>query len=469
MTEKNLTIARAHATYHATDGRDRHARPVPRVSCVTLTNIPESLSMALIVDFLSKRFRLTTALLAVVLIAGCGDGSPGSAAEGAGQDALAAAHDADADHEEHGEGEAHDEHGHEERVVRLSEEELAEFGIEVRTAEGGAVTVTRQLPGEIVFDPDLVARVTPRVPGVVQEVLKRTGDRVQQGDVLAVLASRELAQSKSDYLSAQARLDLVQATFERKQRLAEQQITSEAEVLESRQALREAKLALQLAERKLQALGLSRQQIGELSGQDEAALARYELTAPIAGTVIERHLTRGETIAAEADQPPFIIADTETVWAQLTVYPRDFGAVHAGQKVTVIADGGGSTTEGTIDYVTPQMREATRSATARVVLDNPDGRWRPGQFITALVQVDQAQADVVIPESALQTVEQELVVFVLTDEGFEPRPVRLGRRAEGKVEIEAGLRPGERYAATNTFTLKAEYGRDALEGAGHVH
>ncbi|WP_319593360.1 efflux RND transporter periplasmic adaptor subunit [Alkalilimnicola sp. S0819] len=410
-----------------------------------------------------------------MLVAGCGDGSPGSAAEGAGQDTHVAAQKADADHEDgedhddHEGGEDHDEHGDEERIVRLTQKELAEFGIEVRTAEGGAVTVTRQLPGEIVFDPDLVARVTPRVQGVVQEILKRTGDRVQQGDVLAVLASRELAQIKSDYLSAQARLDLVQATFERKQRLAEQQITSEAEVLESRQALREAKLALQLAERKLQALGLSRQQIGELGGQGEAALARYELTAPIAGTVIERHLTRGETTAAEADQPPFVIADTETVWAQLTVYPRDFGAVHAGQKVTVIADGGDLTAEGTIDYVTPQMREATRSATARVVLDNPDGRWRPGQFITARVQVAQAQADVVIPESALQTVEQESVVFVLTDEGFEPRPVRLGRRAEEKVEIEAGLRPGERYAATNTFTLKAEHGREALEGAGHAH
>jgi len=323
-------------------------------------------------------------------------------------------------------------HGRETPRLRLSDEQLTEFGIELRPAEAGALSVAQPLAGEVVFDPDRLAHVTARVHGVVQAVLKRTGEEVQRGDVLAVLTSRALAQSKSEYLSAQARLDLVEATYARKRRLAEQQITSEAELLESRQAWREARVRLQLAERELQALGLSSRQITGLPKEGAAELARYELTAPLDGTVIDRQLTTGETVGPETEAPPFVIADTERVWAQLTVYPRNLADVQAGRAVRVMADDTGASATATIDYVSPQLDEATRAATARVVLDNEDSRWRPGQFVTARIQVEQAQGKVVVPESAIQKVDGQAVVFVLGNEGLEPRPVQIGSRANGR-------------------------------------
>ncbi|HKO90248.1 MAG TPA: efflux transporter periplasmic adaptor subunit, partial [Polyangiaceae bacterium] len=114
------------------------------------------------------------------------------------------------------------------------------------------------------------------------------------------------------------------------------------------------------------------------------------------------------------------------------------------------------------------------SATARIVLKNPGAAWRPGLFVTAEVVVDQGPAAVVVEEEAVQTVEGQEVVFVQQADGFDARPVQLGRRgaaAGGErpgrvIEIVAGINAGERYVSKNSFTLKAELGKSE---AGHEH
>ena len=430
--------------------------------------------------------RKTPALLlsltaAAVLAPGCGQQPTGARPAGEhGHQHGSAAASGHGDEQHAGGGGSHEAHGHAAEgsgdgehadggAVQLTEREMREFGVELRTAEADTLPLGLNLPGEVVFNPDQVAHVTPRVPGVVREVVKDIGDRVQAGDVLAVLDSRELAQAKSSYLAAQAKLELAQANFERERKLFEQEIAPEAEFLQARQALREAEVDLQLAERELHALGLSEQQVADLPQQGEEGLTRYELAAPIAGTIIRRHITRGEVIPAQPAEPPFVIADPSTVWVRLTVYPKNLGQVRPGQQVRITANNTNASATGTIDYVSPQVSEGTRTAEARVVLPNEGGVWRPGQFVSGEVRLSDTRADVVVPASALQTVEGETVVYVQTPEGFEARPVEVGRRSQQRVEIAAGLKPGERYAATNTFTLKAEQGRGLLEHAGHAH
>jgi len=135
----------------------------------------------------------------------------------------------------------------------------------------------------------------------------------------------------------------------------------------------------------------------------------------------------------------------------------------------VQADDSKASASSPITYITPLMHEATRAAQARVVLENASGQWYPGQFVTASVTVERVEADVVVPATAIQTMNGQSTVFVRTDDGFEARPVRTGPESKGRVAIQEGLKAGERYAAVNTFTLKAEFGRDKLESAGHSH
>ncbi len=193
------------------------------------------------------------------------------------------------------------------------------------------------------------------------------------------------------------------------------------------------------------------------------SLAPYTLKSLLDGTVIDKHLTLGE--AVDRDRVCFVVADLSTLWVDLSVYQKDFDHIRPGQPVRIRTDHEHLKAEGVIGYVTPVIDQTTRTATARVVLPNPDGAWRPGMFVTALA-LQPSRADVTIPSSAIQTVEGRATVFVLTDEEVEARPLTLGRLGETTAEVLAGLAAGERVVATNSFLLKAELGKSEAE---HAH
>jgi len=86
--------------------------------------------------------------------------------------------------------------------------------------------------------------------------------------------------------------------------------------------------------------------------------------------------------------------------------------------------------------------------------------------VTAQIAFEEQQVDFRVPLSALQTIDGKSILFVRTKKGFEKRAVVLGKRDHEAVEVVSGLTPGEAFAATNTFLLKAEFGKAEAE---HSH
>ncbi len=367
-------------------------------------------------------------------------------------------------HENH---EDHDDH--DEGVIRISDELIKAFGIVVAPAGPGTLEQTVRLPGEVVFNADRIAHVTPIVPGIVQRVDKSVGDHVEAGVVMAVLHSQALAEARSRYLADEARLALAKEMLARDERMFKDRIGTERQVLESTQAAREAEISLNLSEQNLHALGQGHEEIGALGSAEDTSFSAYELRAPLSGVVIARHLTRGEMVSEQPEESPFVIADLSSVWCNLTVYQRDLASIKPGMAVQIGAGEGGRDARGTIAFISPSLDEATRTATARVVLDNADGGWRPGMFVSARVAVSVSQSGLVLPRSALVQMQGEPAVFVQTAKGFEVRHVQLGRETAESVEIVAGLVPGEPVVVRNSFALTAEINRGALEHAGHGH
>ncbi len=364
----------------------------------------------------------------------------------------------------HGESEDHTD----ERLVRFDTGDLGAFDIEIETAGPGIIGVTIELPGEVQVNGDTTAHVAPRVGGLVREVFKSLGDRVRTGELMAVFESRELADIKATFLAAYERLGLAQALFEREERLWKQKISSEQDYLDARNTLAEARIELRSAEQKLHALGFTQEELDALPNRHDATFTEYRITAPFDGTVIEKHITLGETIAA--DESVFTIADLSTVWIDLSVYQKDLGKIRGGQKVAITAAPHEEhATTAVIDFVQPLVGEATRTALARIIMPNPDGRWTPGIFVTGSVVREEVEVAIRVPTSAVIPIgDDESVIFVQTPAGFEPRPVHTGRRSHGFVEILAGLEPGERFVTKGAFSLKAELGKDAF-GDGHGH
>jgi multidrug efflux pump subunit AcrA (membrane-fusion protein) len=207
--------------------------------------------------------------------------------------------------------------------------------------------------------------------------------------------------------------------------------------------------------------------VARASSQDEK-LAWYPLRAPFDATVIEKHITLGEKLSDESCA--FTVADLSTVWVDLSVFQKDLPYVKQGQPVAITVGTANGKVEGKINYVGPIVGEKTRTALARVVLDNTSGMLRPGTFVTAEVLVDKVTARVAVPRGVIQDMDDKTTVFVHTDHGFEPRTVSLGRVNDAFVEITSGLEPGEKIVTKNGFRLKAELGKVAGGGhAGHGH
>ena len=201
---------------------------------------------------------------------------------------------------------------------------------------------------------------------------------------------------------------------------------------------------------------------------EEKRLGWYALRAPFAGFITEKHLTLGEKINDE--ESVITIADTSSVWVRFNVYQKDLSLVKIGQSVDVDLGPGMPHTTGAVSYVSQIIDSETRTAHARVELENRDGTLRPGLYANVRVNVDSVEASVVIGRDALQVVDDENVVFVEDGDGFVPTPVRLGRSDRDRVAVLSGLAPGQRYVEQGAFELKAHIVTSGIDPhAGHGH
>ena len=403
-------------------------------------------------------------------------------------------HDEGHDHENHGrdhrdaeDGQGHDDHDHgpEESLGRgeddhsgheghdghgsvgLTPEQMDKFDIRIVAVAGGPIPVTIERPAEVIYNENALAHVVPRVPGIARTVKANEGDEVAEGDVLAVLDSRELADAKAAYLASLERLALAKDNYDRAETLVGKRIVSEKTHLTAKTDFAEARINLRSARQKLLALGIGEKRLKEIAEQDEADLTAYVMYAPLGGTIVARHLTHGESVSI--DREAFIIADVSTVWVDVSIYAHDLERVEPGQAVTIITDGG-LQVDGKIAFVTPNVSEETRTANARVELENAPRHLRPGMFVTARIALTADSVDVRIPASALQLHEGQIVVFVREGDAgpLKPRAVTLGRRNGTYVEVLGGLKPGEAVVAEGAFLVKSQLAKSDFDD-GHNH
>jgi cobalt-zinc-cadmium efflux system membrane fusion protein len=211
--------------------------------------------------------------------------------------------------------------------------------------------------------------------------------------------------------------------------------------------------------------------------ESNESLRNYTITAPIAGVLTQRHAEPGEQTETAA---LFEIADFSRVWAELKVFQRDRAQLRVGQKVRVVAEGSPATT-GTIEYIAPTglasagatgpssasaTEHRSQSLTARVVLDNAKAHWTPGQFVEAHVAISEAAVPLAVPLSAVQTLDDESVVFIRDGEAYDARPITLGRRDSEHVEVLDGLSPGATLVVANSYLIKADIEKSS---ASHEH
>ncbi|MFC6296426.1 efflux RND transporter periplasmic adaptor subunit [Pseudomonas sp. CCM 7893] len=343
----------------------------------------------------------------------------------------------------------------EEGKLELSDQQIQAAGIQLAQAQPRQISTVLSLPGEIRFDEDRTSHIVPRAAGVVESVKVNLGQSVKKGELLAVIASQQISDQRSELAASERRVELARTTFQRERQLWQDKISAEQDYLLARQTLQEAEIALNNARQKMNALSGST----VLAGGN-----RYELRAPFDGVVVEKHLGVGEVVSETSNA--FTLSDLSQVWVTFGVFPKDLNKVQVGKPVKVSSTEMGTEVMGKVAYVGNLLGEQTRTATVRVTVPNPDDSWRPGLFVAVQVATDTYQAKVTVPQEAIQTVEDKPSVFVRTVDGFMTRHIELGVSENGFVEVREGLDAGAQVATVGSFILKSELGKGSAE---HAH
>ena len=335
---------------------------------------------------------------------------------------------------------------HESAHVTMTDYQVSASGVAIAAAGPVQIASVVQFPGEVQLNDDRTVHVVPRVPGIAEAVLVSTGQTVRKGQALAVFSSQIISEQRSALQTAQKRQSFAITVYEREKKLWEQKITAEQDFLQAQAVLREAEIAVENAQQKLSALGVT---AGSSTG-----LNRFELRAPYDGLVVERQLSVGE--AVREDTHIMTISDMSSVWVEVSIPAKDLPLLRVGAKVLVRATAFDAKATGTVAFVGALVGEQTRMARARIVLANPQGTWRPGLFVSIEVNAANLQVPVAVETEAIQTLGNREVVFVREETKFIPRSVKLGISDGKYVEVLEGLPPGTPYATRGSYIIKSE-------------
>lgn len=351
----------------------------------------------------------------------------------------------------------HDEEGHDEgtKEVKLTAEAMAVSEIRVGKAERRAMSGGGAFPAEVAFDPAGTAHVSPIGGGRFARVDVKLGDKVEAGQLLATLVSTDVAELEGQLAQARARLAGAEAELRRNAELVKEGVGPERGLVDARAAV---------ATLRAEAAGIQKR----LAVFGPQAGGEIELKAPIRGTVAAMHAVVGESAAN--DEPAFTITDPSRFFIEASVPELDISRVETGAAVIVRTHAFSELSlEGRITSIAPSLDKATRSLSVRIMLDAPDGRLRGHMFAMVELAGDGGRA-IVVPADGVAILEGQDVVFVPGHEEntFVPKPVRLGRRASGFVEVLAGLDEGAAVVTHGGFVLKSALSSGSIS-EGHEH
>ena len=306
--------------------------------------------------------------------------------------------------------------------VRIDPARAQSLGVRLATVERGSFAGGVSAPGAIAFNERDVAVVQARAAGFVQRVYARApGDILAAGAPLADLLVPEWAGAQGEYLAVKRTGDpaLIQASRDR-----------------------------------LRLLGMSSSLIEavEKSGQVRNVIT---ISTPTGG-VIKTLGVRGG-MAVMAGQTLAEINGLSRIWLNAAIPEAMAGQIRPGESVTAtLAAYPGETFNGRVTAILPQADAASHTLTARVELPNPGGRLRPGMFASARFGGASQPALLVPSEAVIRTGTRSLVMIAQAGGRYAPAEVRIGREADGKTEILAGLSEGERVIASGQFLIDSE-------------
>ncbi len=273
------------------------------------------------------------------------------------------------------------------------------------------------------------------------------------------VSKREHEKVTTDFETARANLVEAQNRFTRARKLLEIDPARNNEVDQYLTKVRNVQAETAAQRERLLVLGLPSEKIGALKSASQVS-ALLPIVAPIAGTVTDRKINRGEVVSANSEIVR--VTDLSTVWVIGQVYEKDLGKIKTGSGASVRTDSyPGELFRGNVTYIDPSLDMKTRTAKARIELANPGGRLKIGMYVNVAYSMlgGSEKTSPLIPKAAVQTIGNSKVVFLATKEPnvFILREVRLAEERDGAFPALEGVFVGDKVVTNGSFLLRAEW------------
>ncbi len=359
------------------------------------------------------------------------------------------------------------------RELRVPLELQQKWGIGTGPVERVALSGALRLPGVLALDQQRSAHVSALLEGKVVAVGADLGDQVTKEQVLAVVRSPAFAQAQTAFLQAHARRLLAGREFDRARELLKDEAIQQKEYLRRQAEYEAASTDYGLAESQLHSLGWDHEQInrmidraskvsGDLSDLVEPLL---RVRSPIAGRVIARDVVIGEHV--QPDKLLFTVSDLTTLWALLDAREQDLPLLSGATRIAIESQVyQGRSFEGRLARVGDVVDEKLRTIRVRVEVPNAGLLLKPNMYVQGVIQANgRARTALGVPEEAVQTIDGELSVFVVSpDRSFALRPVQVAELVGRSRIVSGGLDGTETVVTAGAFNLKAELLKSSFAG-----
>ncbi len=307
--------------------------------------------------------------------------------------------------------------------------------------------------------PDASVRLAPKISGRVEKVLVDVGDRVREGQILAVLEKDELTE---EFNEARASLKVYEATL----------IGKEAELKDQKRKLDRAKI---LWEKTL----IAREEVDTLETQVLSAQAQVELTnahmtqmksrlinarirlesadviSPFAGYVGKRFVDRGALV--NSSTPVVTVVDISSVKVNVAVVESDYRKISPGQTAAITADAyPGKRFKGKVARMAPVLDAETRTGVVEIELPNPQGDLKPGMFARAEIVAQRRSGVLLVPKGAQVKTQEGYGVFKILEGGERVGLVSIkpGLGRNRWVEVQGSLKEGDQIVTLGSNLLR---------------
>ncbi len=317
--------------------------------------------------------------------------------------------------------------------IPLSANQIQQLNIQTQVLPEHSAASYGGLAAQVVIPTARVRVVSTPLAGLVESLRVAPGMKVQTGQMLAQLSSREALELGRDWRQSRAQAQLTQQTLRRDEQLFQEGLIPEARVQQSRSQHAQAEAAANERRASLNWAGV---------GEQAPSL---RLSAPISGVVLEQYAQVGQRL--EANSPVYKVAQLSPLWLEIQVPTELAPSLKEGMLVRA------GEASGKLLAVAQAVSSDSQTITVRALLHSQTHTLRPGQALSAEIAMSGKQMR--IPRSAIVQAQQRTVVFVKNkDQSFTPQTVSLGSSSAQMVEV-SGLTPGMEIVTNGVSALKA--------------